>query len=88
MIKDVVFEQNYAKQINAQVQKIGQQAFMAGRQQGWNDLLVLAGLLQTTNTVITPEVLAEELNKFLNSQQEENNPTPPENKKPSLKLVP
>lgn len=87
-MRDIVFEQNYAKQINAQVQKIGQQAFMAGRHQGWNDLLVIARQLQDTNAVITTELLVEELNKLLNAQQEENNQASSEAKKPNLKLVP
>ncbi len=91
MIQDIVFEQNYAKKVNAHTQQVAQQAFMGGRQQGWNEVLYIVGKLQEEDKEITPENIVEELKIMLqageHAESKSPEPTSSEKKKPTLSIV-
>lgn len=85
-MRDIVFEQNYAKRVGEHTQQVAQQAFMSGRQQGWNDLLFIVAQMQAAKIEVTPDTMVKELQKFLNSQQQETEESK-EEKKPALSVV-
>lgn len=94
MIHDIVFEQMYAKKVEAHVQQVGQQAFMSGRQQGWNDILFILNELESKNLEPSQELIVKHLQQLLQGSTPQNAPeeestgeTKPQVKKTGLTLV-
>lgn len=75
MIRDIVFEQNYASRVEKINQAAFQQGFEQGRQNGWNELFNVIMHLQSQDQPITQENVITLINQMLQEQQnqEKNN---------------
>jgi hypothetical protein len=94
MIRDIVFEQMYAKKVDAHVQQVAQQSFMSGRQQGWNDIMFILNELESKNIEPNQEVIVKYLQQMLQgspsketTENEADNGSKPQVKKTGLTLV-
>lgn len=65
-MKDIVFEQNYAKK----VEQMNQMAFDQGIHQGWNDVFSIVMQLQAENQEITQESVTQKINEMLMAQNQ------------------
>lgn len=69
MIRDIVFEQNYASRVEKINQMAFQQGFEQGRQSGWNELFNVVIHLESQNQPITQENVINLINQMLQEQQ-------------------
>lgn len=65
-MKDIVFEQNYAKK----VEQMNQMAFDQGIHQGWNEVFSIVMQLQAENQEITQESVTQKINEMLMAQNQ------------------
>lgn len=91
MFKDVVFHQNYAKQIESYVQNIAHHAFISGCNQTLNNVMAVLEKLESENIKISSESLSKEFEKMIKkkfSMNESEKSEEVENKKsPILSVV-
>lgn len=73
MIRDIVFEENYAKKVEQINQVAFQQGYGQGRQSGWNEMFSVIMHLQAENEPITQEKVIGLINQMLleEAQQQE-----------------
>jgi hypothetical protein len=71
MIRDIVFEENYAQQVNIQMQQVGQNAFMQGRQQGVQEILMTINKMLNEKKEINVESVIVAFNAMVLEQQEQ-----------------
>lgn len=71
MIRDVVFEQNYAKKVEQATQMAFQQGFAQGRQAGWNEVFSVVMHLQQEKQPITQENVIALINQMLVEQNQQ-----------------
>ncbi len=88
MINDIVFQQNYAKKVDEHIQKVANQSYMAGRQQGWNDMIFVLNSLQQDNIELSQANIIAGLQSLIYNQeqnQKEENAEKAEDSKPKVK---
>lgn len=71
MIRDVVFEQNYAKKVEQATKMAFQQGIAQGRQAGWNEVFSVVMHLQQENQPITQENVIALINQMLVEQNQQ-----------------
>lgn len=72
MIRDIVFEQNYAKKVEEINQMAFQQGFAQGRQAGWNEVFNVVMHLMSQNQAVTQESVIALINEMLVQQSQQN----------------
>lgn len=68
-MKDIVFEQNYAKKVEQMNQMAFEQGINQGRQMGWNEVFSIVMQLQADKQEITQESVTQKINEMLMLQQ-------------------
>ncbi len=68
MIRDVVFEEVYAKKVEEINQMAFQQGFAQGRQAGWNEVFNVVMHLMSQNQPVTQESVIALINQMLAEQ--------------------
>lgn len=71
MIRDIVFEQNYAKRVEKINQAAFQQGVIQGRQSGWNEVFNVVMQLQSENKAITQDNVIELINQMMVDQSQQ-----------------
>jgi len=69
-MKDIVFEQNYAKKVEEMNQMAFEQGINQGRQIGWNEVFSIVMQLQSENQEITQESVTQKINEMLMAQNQ------------------
>ena len=75
MIRDIVFEENYAKKVEQINQQAFQQGYAQGRQSGWNEMFSIVMHLQSTNELITQEKVIGLINQMLLDEKQQEQKT-------------
>lgn len=70
MIRDVVFEEVYAKKVEEINQMAFQQGFVQGRQAGWNEVFNVVMHLMAQNQPVTQENVISLINQMLAEQNQ------------------
>lgn len=68
-MKDIVFEQHYAKKVEAMNQMAFEQGINQGRQMGWNEVFSIVMQLQAEKQEITQESVTQKISEMLMIQQ-------------------
>ena len=68
MINDVIYQQHYAKKVEAYAQQVAQNAFTQGRQQGWNDILFILNEYENKGVNPSTEMVVESLKQLLSGE--------------------
>lgn len=68
-MKDIVFEQNYAKKVEHMNQMAFDQGIHQGRQMGWNEVFSIVMQLQAEKQEITQDSVTQKINEMLMFQQ-------------------
>lgn len=69
-MKDIVFEQHYAKKVEAMNQMAFEQGINQGRQMGWNEVFSIVMHLKVENQEITQESVTQKINEMLMAQNQ------------------
>lgn len=69
-MKDIVFEQHYAKKVEVMNQMAFEQGINQGRQMGWNEVFSIVMQLQAENQEITQESVTKKINEMLMAQNQ------------------
>ncbi len=69
-MKDIVFEQHYAKKVEAMNQMAFEQGINQGRQMGWNEVFSIVMHLKAENQEITQESVTQKINEMLMAQNQ------------------
>lgn len=69
-MRDIIFEEFYAKNMNKQVQQIANNAFAQGKNQGLNEMMQIVLQMVEEKQLINAETIIAAVNNFYNPTQE------------------